>query len=181
MLFKKRSLVGGPFQCGCLTLSTSICPFLSPRVSSHPRVSGWLCSGMAQLHVCRHHRHAPTDAVPLGCLFALLIVPFSPALKHRGEGKQPAPLAGSPWALAGGRAAGAPTVGLAPHAARISCWVHNMLPFSSPAVAADGYGKRKVVGSLARLNQGSDGQKGGAGGELSVSEAGFCLNLARLK
>lgn len=56
-----------------------------------------------------------------------------------------------------------------------------MLPFSSPAVATDGYGKRKVVESLASLNQGSDGQKGGAEGGLSVSEAGFCLNPARLK
>lgn len=74
------------------------------------------------------------------------------------------------------------TVGLAPHAARISCWVHNMLPFSSPAVAADGYGKGKVVESLAALNQGSDGQKGGAEqGGFSVSEAGFGLNPARLK
>lgn len=39
-----------------------------------------------------------------------------------------------------------------------------MLPFSFPAVAADGYVKRKVVESLAVLNQGSDGQKGGAEG-----------------
>lgn len=139
---------------------------------------------MAQLDVCRH-RDAPTAAVPLCCLFALLIVRFSPALKHQRDGNHTAPLAPSPWVLAGGCVAGAPdpavTVGLAPHAARISCWVHNMLPFSSPAVAADGYGKRKVVESLASLNQGSDGQKGGAEGGLSLSEAGFCLNPARLK
>lgn len=70
-------------------------------VSSHPCVSGWLRSGMPQLGVCRH-RHSPTATVPLCCLFALLIVCFSPALKHQGDGNHAAPLARSPrWALAG--------------------------------------------------------------------------------
>lgn len=75
------------------------------------------------------------------------------------------------------------TVGLSPHAARISCWVHNMLPFSSPAVAADGYGKRKVVESLASLNQGSDGQKGGAGGggRSACLRLGFLFKSSRIE
>lgn len=77
--------------------------------------------------------------------------------------------------------AAAVTVGLSPHAVRISCWVHNMLRFSSPAVLADGYGKRKVVESLVSLNQGGDGQKGGGEGGLGISEAVFCLNPARLE
>lgn len=78
---KKAKFRRGPLRCGCLTLVHQYLAFpLSPCFSSHPRVSGWLCSGMAQLDV-RRHRDAPTDAVPLCCLFALLIVRFSPALK----------------------------------------------------------------------------------------------------
>lgn len=103
---QKAKFGRGLLQRVCLTLATRIWHFPSPHVSSHPRVSGWLRSGMAQLDVCRH-RDAPTDAVPLSCLFALLIVCFSPALKHQGDGNHTAPLARSPWALAGGRVAGA--------------------------------------------------------------------------
>ena len=38
----------------CLSLAMRIWGFPSPRVSSQPRVSGWLHSRMAQLDVCRH-------------------------------------------------------------------------------------------------------------------------------
>lgn len=59
--------------------------------------------------------------------------------------------------------------------------MHNMLRFSSPAVVADGYGKRKVVESLVSLNQGGDGQIGEVEGGLGISEADFCLNPAGLE
>lgn len=137
-----------------------------------PGWHSWMSAGIIATH-------PPTPSLSAVYLLCLLFASPQP-LNTGGEGNHPAPLAPSPWALAGGTrgksprsgSAAAATVGLAPHAARISCWVRNMLPFSSPAVAADGYGKRKVVGSLAPLNQGSDGQKGGAEEGGSV-----CLRL----
>jgi len=171
MLIQKQSL--GEERSGMAILQGAASPWpggsggflLSPHFSpSQPRVSGWLPSGMAQLDVCRH-RDAPAgrgkNAVSPCYLFALLIVRFSPALVTPRDGSRtnPSHCRRARWPGRSGSTV-AVTVGLPRHAARISCRVRNMLRFSSPAVVADGYGKQKVVGSSASLNQGGDGQKG---------------------
>lgn len=123
--------------------------FPPPRVSSQPRISVWLRSGVAQLDV-RGLRDAPSargktpplPAIYLLCLsvapLQLFNKPFIPIPVGSGEDGA----AGTVWWHHGG-------VGWAlslRHQDQLL--VHNTLWFSSPAVAADGYGKRKGVESL---------------------------------